>query len=443
MRDTIFALSSGAPPAGVAIIRASGPGVRFGLETLSGCVPAPRVARFGNIRDRDGKLLDRGLVLFFPAPHSFTGEDVAEFHVHGSRASVAAVLAALNDMDGFRQAEPGEFTRQAFDNGRMDLTAIEGLSDLIRAETDSQRSQALFQAEGGLRNLYQDWAKRLTRARAMIEAELDFADEEDVPGSIADQIWSEMDELMVEIKRHLSMSSAAEIVRQGYRIALIGPPNTGKSSLLNYLAQRDVAIVSDTPGTTRDVLETRLDLDGRLVVIQDTAGLRESVDAVEVEGIRRSMLVARQADLILDLQDIDKAQDVQPDVAGGEFEDKCVRVWTKADKAPGKEHSFGVSDLAISTVTGKGIESLLALISRRLDDLESKPDDGLPTRPRHVALLKQAVADIESAMSMVGAPVEVRAECLRQAGNNLGKITGTVDVENLLGVIFSEFCVGK
>jgi tRNA modification GTPase len=232
---------------------------------------------------------------------------------------------------------------------------------------------------------------------------------------------------------------------RGIASRLIGPPNTGKSSSAELpLRKRDVAIVSDTPWNDAGCgWRFRLDLDGRLVVIQDTAGLRESVDAIEVEGIRRSMLVARQADLILDLQDIDKAQDVKPDVAGGEFEDKCVRVWTKADKAPAKEHGFGASDLVISTVTGKGIESLLALISRRLDDLESKPDDGLPTRPRHVALLKQAVADIESAMSMVGAPVEVRAECLRQAGNNLGKITGTVDVENLLGVIFSEFCVGK
>jgi tRNA modification GTPase len=226
MRDTIFALSSGNPPAGVAIVRISGPGVRFGLETLVGRIPPARMATFCDIKDKNQLRLDRGLVLFFPAPHSFTGEDVAELHIHGSRASVAAVLMALGDLDGFRLAEPGEFTRQAFENGKLDLTEVEGLSDLIRAETESQRRQALLQADGVLRALYEGWARRLTHARAMIEAELDFSDEDDIPGSVSDKygrIWV----CCLEIRNHLDSASAAEIVREGYRIALIGPPNAG------------------------------------------------------------------------------------------------------------------------------------------------------------------------------------------------------------------------
>lgn len=437
MRDTIFALSSGNPPAGVAIVRISGTGVRFGLETLVGQIPPARMATFCDIKDKNQLRLDRGLVLFFPAPHSFTGEDVAELHIHGSRASVAAVLMALADLDGFRLAEPGEFTRQAFENGKLDLTEVEGLSDLIRAETETQRRQALLQTDGVLRSLYEGWARRLTHARAMIEAELDFSDEGDIPGSVSDQIWKDMGMLLAEIKSHLECASAAEIVRDGYRIALIGPPNAGKSSLLNYLSKRDVAIVSDIPGTTRDVVEVRLDIAGYLVVLQDTAGLRESSDQIEIEGIRRSLIAAEDADLVLELHEFGVPGRVVPSGVN-----ERIEIVTKVDCL---DEPFTADDAAfgISTLTGAGIDKLLEAISERLENLAPSGEKGLPTRARHVDLLKDCVTAIEIATERAEAPIEVRSEYLRQAANSMGRITGMVDVEDLLGVVFSEFCVGK
>lgn len=437
MRDTIFALSSGNPPAGVAIVRISGPNVRFGVETLVGQIPAARRATFCDITDRNGLRLDRGLVLFFPSPHSFTGEDVAELHIHGSRATVAAILAALSDLKGFRLAEPGEFTRQAFENGKLDLTEVEGLSDLIRAETESQRRQALLQADGGLRSLYEGWARRLTHARAMIEAELDFSDEDDIPGSVSEQIWTDMGLLLSDIRKHLEQASAAEIVREGYRIALIGPPNVGKSSLLNYLANRDVAIVSDIPGTTRDVVEVRMDIAGYLVVLQDTAGLRESDDQIEIEGMRRSLVAAGDADLVLELYEKGGAADHQP--TNGKEQ---IRVVTKVDRQS-QSSTNGERDLGVSTVTGAGIDDLIENIRSRLDQLAPAVSTRLPTRNRHVDLLGRCVMEMERAFDDSMAPIEVRSEYLRQAGICMGKITGTVNVEDLLGVIFSEFCVGK
>lgn len=437
MRDTIFALSSGNPPAGVAIVRISGPKVRFGLEILSGKVPQPRRATFRDIKDRNGYRLDRGLVLFFPAPHSFTGEDVAELQIHGSRASVAAVLAALTDLDGYRLAEPGEFTRQAFENGKLDLTEVEGLSDLIRAETESQRRQALFQADGGLRSLYEGWARRLTHARAMIEAELDFSDEEDIPGSVSDQIWNDMHLLIAEMRKHLDQASVAEVVRDGFRIALIGPPNVGKSSLLNYLADRDVAIVSDIPGTTRDIVEVRLDIGGNLVVLQDTAGLRESTDQIEIEGIRRSHVAAVTADLVLHLSEA-RVTSEKPGIKGK----KEIRVLTKTDQVSGYVRHCE-DDFGVSTVTGEGVDILLEEISNRLANLIPVSATGLPTRSRHVEFLSRCTGELQMAIHDVGVPIEVRSEHLRSAAHWIGKITGRVDVEDLLGVIFSEFCVGK
>ena len=225
MRDTIFALSSGAPPSGVAVIRISGPDVRFGLETVVGKVPEPRVAKLARLRDQSGAVLDHGLVLFFPGPASFTGEDVAELQIHGGRASVAAVIECLGKIPGYRLAEPGEYTKRAFENGRMDLTAVEGLSDLIRAETEAQRRQALGQADGSLKHLYEGWARRITHARAMVEAELDFSDEEDIPGSVSDKIWADLDLVAKEVEKHLASARTGEMIRDGFRIALIGAPN--------------------------------------------------------------------------------------------------------------------------------------------------------------------------------------------------------------------------
>ncbi|KJS07783.1 MAG: tRNA modification GTPase TrmE [Hoeflea sp. BRH_c9] len=441
MRNTIFALSTGHPRSGVAVIRISGPGVRFGLETLTGSVPAPRTARLGEIRDHAGMVLDRGIVLFFPAPHSFTGEDVAEFQIHGSRASIAAVLAALSELDGYRIAEPGEYTRRAFENGRIDLTAVEGLSDLIRAETEAQRRQALDQADGSLRIRYEGWARRLTHARAMIEAELDFSDEEDVPGSVAERIWPDMERLANEISLHLKQARTGEIVRDGFRVALVGPPNVGKSSLLNSLAGRDVAIVSDMPGTTRDVIECRLDIGGNLVLLQDTAGLRETESPVEIEGIRRSRLTESNADLVLELRDLSIPGSYAP-VALEPASDRLV-VWTKSDLVGANAALTPDYGLIISNKNGEGLDELIANIAIRLASLDLVSPEGLPTRERHVSLLRDCLDELEQALQQESAPIEIRSEHLRFAALALGRITGAVDVEDLLGVIFSEFCVGK
>ena len=439
MRDTIYALSSGHPPAGVAVIRFSGPDVRFGFETLTGAVPAPRHATLSDIRDGSGRLLDQGVILYFPAPRSFTGEDVGELQIHGSRASIAAVLTALSTIPGFRSAEAGEFTRRAFENGRMDLTAVEGLADLIQAETEHQRRQALGQAGGRLRQLYEGWAKRLTHARAMIEAEIDFSDEEDVPGSVADRIWPDMSRLFDEITAHLERARTGEIIRTGYRVALVGAPNVGKSSLLNALAEREVAIVSDVPGTTRDVIEVRLDIGGQLVVLMDTAGIRDSDNPVEIEGIRRTMTTAESADLVLELRSLETGQTE----ADHQVTDDRLIVWTKSDLTDGQARQVLMLGLTVSSETGDGIQALLAMISDRLSVLDAPKDDTVPTRERHVRLLHQCRADLSEALADMDAPIEIRSEHLRTASAALGSITGTVDVEELLSVVFSEFCVGK
>ena len=441
MRDTIFALSSGAPPAGVAIVRISGPQVRFVLETITGMVPTPRLARLSTLTDASGLMLDQGLSLFFPAPHSFTGEDVAELQIHGGRASIAAVLSCLSDLAGLRAAEAGEFTKRAFENGRMDLTAVEGLSDLIRAETEAQRKQALGQTEGVLAKLYTDWANRITHARAMVEAELDFADEEDIPGSVSDRIWPEMERLREEMREHLSRAKSGEVVRDGFRIALIGPPNAGKSSLLNALAQRDVAIVSEVAGTTRDIVEVRLDLGGHLVLVQDTAGIRSSQDQIELEGIRRSLRAAEEADLVLELRDPGSGK-TGADALPASVADRMLLL-TKSDLYGVNTATAKGGTLAISARTGSGIERLIKEINGRIEQFSAGSSEVLPTRDRHVQYLKTCLAELDKGVGGHMLPVEVRSEYLRSAATALGRITGRVDVEDLLGVIFSEFCVGK
>ena len=399
------------------------------------------MAKRCEIRDKNGRLLDRGLCLFFPGPRSFTGEDVAELHIHGSRASVSAVLAALSDFEDYRLADPGEFTRRAFENGLMDLTAVEGLSDLIRAETETQRRQALDHADGSLARLYDGWAKRLTHARAMIEADIDFADEEDVPGSVADRIWPEIITLTKEIENHIDGARSGEIIRSGYRIVLIGAPNAGKSSLLNYLAQRDVAIVSEWAGTTRDVIEVRLDISGHLVLLSDTAGIRDSENPVELEGIRRSMSVADAANLVVEVKSL-------VDGGGGTLDgitklaDRVV-VWTKSDLVEGPATELPVDGIVVSSKTGDGIDALIALISARIDELSDLRTATVPTRERHVVLLKTCLRELNMAVGDLQAPLEVRSEYLRSASHHLERITGASDVEHLLGVIFSEFCIGK
>lgn len=438
-QDTIFALSSGPPPSGVAVIRVTGPATRFGLETLLDSVPEPRRASLRCLRSSAG-VLDRALIIYMPAPASFTGEDMAEFQVHGGRATVAAVLAALGALPGYRAAEPGEFTRRAFLNGRLDMTEVEGMADLVAAETEAQRRQALRQADGALRQVAEAWRERLVKARALIEAELDFADEEDIPGSVSDQVWPLIGALAEEITAALRGAEQAERLRDGAEVVILGPPNAGKSTLLNVLARRDVAIVTPEPGTTRDLIEVRLDLGGYPVTLVDTAGLREAPGLVEAEGIRRAEARAAKADLVLWLSE---AADPLPAPVS---DVPLIRVATKGDRGaidsiPQRESVPEGFALLISARTGDGIAELLTLLETFLAERFAPAESSLVSRARHRSCLLQCREALVAAL--LPAPLELRAEELRRATDALGRLVGRVDVEDLLDVIFREFCIGK
>lgn len=439
-QDTIYALSSGALPSGVAIIRISGDKTRFALEMLCGEVPSPRVATLKTIRDQNDFIIDKALVLYFPSPNSFTGEECAEFHLHGGRAVVSACFDVLSKFENFRMAEAGEFTKRAFDNGKIDLTEAEGLADLISAETEMQRRLAIRQSDGVLRSLYEGWAARILRCRALIEAELDFSDEEDIPGSVSEQVWADVLEISEEISSHLGKARVGEVTRNGYSIVIAGAPNAGKSSLLNALAGRDVAIVSDVRGTTRDILEVRLDLAGHLVIMKDTAGLRRTEDKIEQEGIRRAQQELDTADLVLyliDGSDAEASSAVVPDFNCKQL----LKVGTKSDiEKPDASSSF---DISISVTTMSGIDELLTKIEAYLSISSPSDDFVIPTRQRHFDLLANTKSELKFALELNGSPIEIRSEHLRRAQESLDRITGRTDVEDLLGVIFSEFCVGK
>ncbi len=438
--DTIYALSSGALPAGVAVVRLSGPGVRFGLETLIDSTPEPRRASLRSIKVAGGELLDRGLVVFFPAPESFTGEDVAELHLHGGRAVVAAVLAALGRVEGFRPAEAGEFTRRAFLNERLDLTQVEGLADLVLAETEAQRRLALRQSGGALARVYDGWRERLVRARALIEAELDFSDEEGVPGSVSDEAWAAAAAVRKEIV-NLVADRRGERLRDGAEIVILGPPNAGKSSLVNAIARRDVAIVTPEPGTTRDLIEVRLDLDGYPATLVDTAGLRDAEGPVEREGIRRAETRARSADLVLWLADATAGRMEPPALAT-----PVIRVGTKIDLIDSETERgrlSGAFDHAVSSVTGAGVEELLRTVGAKVVNALGGGELAVVTRSRHRTALNACMEAIDRGLVDDGRGIELRAEDLRRAGDALARVTGRIGVEDLLDVVFREFCIGK
>lgn len=429
---TIVALSSGSGRAGVAVVRVSGAHVRFALETIVGAVPEPRRARYAALRDGTGEIIDHGLVLFFPGPASFTGEDVAEFQVHGSRAVLARLIATLTGLPGLRLAEAGEFTRRAFEAGKLDLAAAEGLADLIDSETEWQRRQALRQMEGALGVAAAGWRATLIRAMTLLEAEIDFSDEGDVAGPLVAEAVALAGSALPSLRAALGSFAAGERVREGFVVVLAGPPNAGKSSLLNALARRDVAIVSPIAGTTRDAIEVRLDLAGIPVLLVDTAGLRESGDAIEAEGVRRALKRAEDADLILQLRAVDAPVEA-PLRADG-----LVRVATKIDLS----QAALPGELGVSVVTGEGIEALLRWLADRLRGI-ANPEPALLTRERQRLAVTAAVDAILRAAMIGPEQPELIAEELRLAVRALERLIGRVDVEDVLDSLFAGFCIGK
>ena len=436
---TIFALSSAPGRAGVAVVRVSGPRAGDLIDALASPRPKKRFVALRRIRDpQSGEAIDQGLVLWFAAPHTETGEDMAEFHLHGGPAIVKAVLALLGRQPGCRLARPGEFARRAFENGKIDLAQVEGLADLIEAETEAQRRQAMRQMGGALSELYEGWRGELIRASALVEAVIDFSDETDVANNAFETARNMVDTLRASIAAHLADDHRGEILREGFRVVLAGAPNVGKSSLLNALAKRDAAIVSEEAGTTRDVIEVRLDLDGLPVVVSDTAGIREARGAIEQEGIRRTFEHARDADLVVWLTDA-----TAPEAAPPELGEQVLVVTNKIDLAPAGDK------LGISAKTGAGINELTRHLAEAARDRIGVSEAPAITRARYRAHLRGCMAACEAFMAPLQggvapfADIELRAEDLRQAVHALGRITGRVDVEDVLGEIFGRFCIGK
>ncbi len=422
--DTIFALASARGKSGVAVIRVSGPEALGVVAALAGPVeprrPVLRRLRF------DGDVLDEGLVMTFPAPGSFTGEDVAEFHIHGSVASVSAVNRALGSMPGLRHAEAGEFTRRALENEKLDLAQIEGLADLVEAETEAQRRQAMRVLSGAIGKKAEVWRSRLIRAAALIEATIDFADEE-VPTDVAPEVGELIASVLGELRTEAAGADAAERVRTGFEVAIVGPPNVGKSTLLNALAGREAAITSEIAGTTRDVIEVRMDLRGLPVTILDTAGIREAVDSIEAQGVARALSRATQADLRVILKGAEEDPVMEP------VGDDLVLV-SKSD--------LGAGDF--SAVSGEGLDLLVDRIAGIFENRAS--DAGIAVRERHKAAMLTAVSALESARDrLVSEPelAELIAEDLRGSVRSLDSLVGHVGVEDLLDEIFSSFCIGK
>ncbi len=445
--DTIFAVATAPGRAGIAVMRVSGPAAATALRALTGrALPEPRRATLATLHGPGGERLDDALLLWFPAPRSYTGEDVAELHLHGGRAVVAGVTEALAAMAGLRPAEPGEFTRRAFDNGKLDLTAAEGLADLVAAETAAQRRQALRQMDGALAGLIEGWRERLLRAVAHLEAEIDFADE-DLPEGLSGAVREELAALAAEVERHLADGRRGEIMRDGFSVAIVGAPNVGKSSLLNVLARREVAIVAETAGTTRDVVEVRLDLAGYPVILADTAGLREAAEPVEEEGIRRARARAAAADLVLVVLDATARPLVPAETAeliGPEalvVVNKCDLNKCDFDEARGLLPA-GITPVRVSARTGEGLEALMGGIEARARArLEAGSEAPAVTRVRHRRALESCSEALRRAIAAT--QVDLAAEDARLALRALGRITGRVDVEELLDVIFRDFCIGK
>jgi tRNA modification GTPase len=455
-RDTIFALSSGRAPAAIAVVRVSGPRAGDAMVALGGRLPQPRHATLLRLKRRCGpkrlEPIDDAVVLWFPGPRSETGEDIAEFHLHGGHAVIAAVLTALGEVDGLRLAEPGEFTRRAFANGKLDLTRVEGLADLIGAETEAQRRQAFRQLKGLLGDRAEQWRQRLTQALAMVEALIDFAEEDVVSDKLIEPALAIAKDLEREIRGVLADCGRGERLREGLTVAVAGPVNVGKSTIVNRLAKRSAAIVSPFAGTTRDIIEVHLDLGGYPVTVLDTAGLRDTGDPVEQEGVRRALARAGAADLVLWVMDATLSDQLPPPSALAR--PGAPPLWMLANKSDlagckSREHApngrTGSTCCRVSALTGEFFDELeegLAAFASRF--FAGGGEGGLVTRQRHRAVLGECA----DALARAGREGESRrediiAEELRLAARALGRLVGRVDVENVLDVIFRDFCIGK
>jgi tRNA modification GTPase len=446
--QTIFALSSGRPPSAIALVRVSGPHAGTAVTSIAGKLPTPRMATRVLLHDASRQPIDDAVVLWFPGPASATGEDVAEFHVHGGRAVLAALFAALAAFENVRAAEPGEFTRRAFENGKLDLTEAEALDDLIHADTDRQRRQALRQLKGLLGDCARHWRAQIIEASALIEAGIDFSDEGDVPRELIEPALEKIRVLRGEIQEVLAAQGRSERLREGLVVAIAGPPNVGKSTLMNQLARREVAIVSPHAGTTRDVIEIQLDLDGYPVTVIDTAGIRETDDPVEQEGVRRARARAEEADLVLWMIDAQHE---------GARRQGALSVWVVRNKidletiaAAGSRQSAsaprlaaGRTEFGISAVRGDGVQELIVALVDFARDFFGSGEGGLIGRERQRKLLQETVDMLHRSIGIVGSGEELAAEELRGAAVTLGRLLGRIDVEDVLDVIFREFCIGK
>lgn len=478
-RDTIYALSSGRPPAAIGVIRISGPRAGDALKALTGKIPEPRNAAFVRVRGVDNEIIDEALALWFPGPNSESGEDVAELQLHGGRAVIAAAFSALARIDGLRPAEAGEFTRRAFENGKLDLTAVEGLADLVMADTEAQRRQAYRQLRGLLGHRAEAWRQKLIQALALVEARIDFSDEGDVPEDLTTPALAVVRALADEIEFVLANSGWGERLREGLVVAIAGPPNAGKSTLLNRIARREAAIVSPYAGTTRDVIEVHLDFDGLPVTLVDTAGIRKTTNPVELEGVRRARQRAGDADLVLWLTDASqrlkragkRPKGIKPaqgrtvwrvlnkiDLLNQKLRKSGSRIQsiTKAEsKRQTKKGMVSKGLMArnersadfefrISATSGTGVEALLDALRSHAEGFLAGAESALITRERHRRALKATLAALRRALSdTVAKREDLLAEELRTAAQALGRLTGRVDVEDILDVIFRDFCIGK
>lgn len=444
MTDTIFALATAPGRAAVAVVRLSGPGSGRALESLAGkAVPAARRASLRRLKGADGRVLDEALVIWTPGPGSYTGEDAAELHLHGGPAIVEGVIQALHDL-GLRLAEPGEFTRRAFENGKLDLAQAEAVADLVDAETQGQARQALGQLGGALSRRYETWRGQLVQALAMLEAAVDFPDEE-LPADVADRARPPLEALRAEIGEALADEGRGRRVREGFRVALIGAPNAGKSSLLNALAGRDAAIVTATPGTTRDVIEVPLVLAGYKVLLADTAGVRDTEEAIEAEGVRRARAWAEGADLRLWAVDQSASGDWRQ--AYGLARPGDLLVLTKADLPAGADRAEAAAveleSLAISTLAPDDVRKVRAALEQRVVEALGGGETPLATRIRHGESLREAHSRLSRALEELEPAVELAAEDVRLAARALARVTGRIGAEDILDVVFSSFCIGK